>query len=171
MWSSNHCENPCWPVLQDLCSLFFWIRQRPGRRKQLACKLMAQPPYVVPLQQPQLHLNCCFCWALEWNPVPPGAVPSPTYSSSGRHPQMLYAGHAADCLSEHSVFQCCCCPSIGHNSGYTACVVLLCCALQLVLWTSVVLMQGVPGSIPVKLCSRRWELPSSFWMRVQPEGN
>lgn len=68
---------------------------------------------------------------LEWNPVPHGAVSSPSYSSPGRHPQMLYAGHAMDCLSEHSVFRCSCCSSAGHSSGYTACVVLLCCALQL----------------------------------------
>lgn len=94
---------------------------------------MAQPPYVVPLQRPQLHLNCCFCWALVGNPVPRGAFPSPTYSSPGRRPQMLYAGHAVDCLSEHSVFQCSFCPSVGHYSGYTACAVLICCALQLVL--------------------------------------
>lgn len=54
---------------------------------------------------------------------------------------------------------CLCCPS------------LLCFTANAVLWTSVVLMQGAPVSVPAKLCSRRWELSSSFWMRVQPEGN
>lgn len=34
VWSSNHCENLYWPVLQDLCSRFFWIRQRLTQEKE-----------------------------------------------------------------------------------------------------------------------------------------
>lgn len=30
-------ENPCWPVLQDFCRRFFWIRQRLTQENETAC--------------------------------------------------------------------------------------------------------------------------------------
>lgn len=177
MWSSNHCENPCWPVIQDLCSLFFWIRQRLTQKKETAC------------MQTDGSATFCYSFAVALTPfeglllLGTRVKSCPSWCSS--LPHLLFPRQISTdvlCWPCHgllvwafsfSVFllllswtqlwiHCLCCPLLCFTTSsvlQTSKPQLYWCRefLSLFLWT--------------ELCGRRWELSSSFWMRVQPEGN